>query len=85
MIRGDYTINGSSKQFRFFKTGEFYGQETTFLTVITEKDGYCEVERFHTESDGDDAYGAWVKQESLKKYSPFWNIVSEESEYLISI
>lgn len=84
MVKGDFLINGTSKQFRLFKTGEFYGQESTLLTVITEKDGYCEVERFHTESDGDDAYGAWVKQDSGKYYARFWTVVSQEYDFLNS-
>lgn len=79
MIKGYFLINGAFKQFRFFKTGEFYGQESKLLTIITEKDGYCEVERFHTESDDD-----WIKQDSIKYSAHFWTVVSQEYDFLNS-
>ena len=86
MIKGDFKSNGTSKHFRLFKTGEFFGEETLFLTLIISDNNLVTVERFHTETNGgDDSGGAWVRHESRETREPFWTVVSQESDFLSSL
>ena len=81
MIKGDFKSNGTSKHFRLFKTGDFFGEETLFLTLIISDNDSITVERFHTENSG----GAWVKHESRETREPFWTVVSQDSDFLSSL
>jgi len=83
MIKGDFKSNGTSKHFRLFKTGEFFGEETLFLTLIISDNDSITVERFHTETNGSER--TWVKHESRETREPFWSVVSQESDFLSSL